>query len=286
MSEIEEIDGFKVFEGDTLIIDDKRIQGCMEFFEKKNLKKIWISRFHGYLHHDIEFLKSYSFLKQVILNGPFDITGLYYLSNLEYLSYNNLDKSSVLDLKHFKKILTIYVDLKSTVINLDSLVIVKVIRLFNYSCKEKNFRHISNLKNLESLYISISDIESLTGIENLIKLKNIEFHYLKNLTNIAQLKYLHNTLESLIIGNAKKIEDFDSVKELKKLETLGFSKCGSIPSISFLKDMPKLSDFRFVDTAIEDGNLYPLVRLKFAGFMNKRYYSHTYEELALLHGHS
>lgn len=49
--------------------------------------------------------------------------------------------------------------------------------------------------------------------------------------------------------------------------------------------MPNLEDFRFVGTEILDGNLSALMRLKFAGFLNKRHYSMTYEDLAKLHGH-
>lgn len=280
---IENINGFKIFEGDTLIIDAERIHECMEFFKKRNLKKIWISRFHGYVNNSIDFLNNYSFLKEVIIKGPFEISGLYALKNLEFLSYENLNQDQVLDLGHFEKIKTCYLDLKSKVKNLNSLSEVKDIRLFHYSAKEKNLKGLNNLAKLESLYISISNIESLAGIEVFKKIRSIEFHYLRNLTHIKEVAGLSDTLEFLMFGNAKKITDFESVKSLKNLKILAFNKCSSIPSIRFIDDMPNLEDFRFVDTDVIDGDLSPLIRLKYAGFFDKKHYSITFNELAKLH---
>jgi len=281
----EEINGFKIFEGDTLIIDDKRIPECMEFLKERHLKKIWISRFYGYLDNNISFLNKYNFLKEVVINGPFEISGLYALNNLEFLSYENLRTDQVLDLSCFNKIKTCYLDLKSKVKNLNSLSEVKNIRLFHYSVKEKDLEGLNNLKSLESLYISISNIESLSGIEKFKRLKSAEFHYLRNLTRIEAIVNLTSTLEFLMFGNAKKIADFESVKSLGHLKTLAFNNCGSIPSINFIDDMPNLEDFRFVDTDILDGNLSPLIRLKYAGFFDKKHYSIPYNELVKLHGH-
>jgi len=283
---IDDIDGFKVFENDTLIIDQQKIFECMEFFKKKHLKRIWISRFHGYTDNNIDFLKDFDFLKEIKIKGPFDISGLYALNDLEFLSYENLNPSQILDLGCFTKMKTCYLDLKSKVKNLNSLTKVKDIRLFHYTVKEKDLTGLGNLKQLESLYISMSNIESLKGIEEFERLKNIEFHYLRNLTHIKEVANLSGVLEFLTFGNAKKIIDFESVTALEKLKTLGFNSCGSIPSIKFINDMPNLEDFRFMSTDVIDGDLSPLKRLRYAAFVNKKHYSMTYEDIAKLHGHT
>jgi len=284
---IEYIKDFKIFERDTLIIESEKIPECMEFFRNNNyLQKIWISRFHGYLEKDISFLKEYSYVKKIIINGPFEISGLYYLNDLEFLSYENYIKEQSLDLSYFKNIKTCYLDLSSKIKGLNSLSEVRDIRLFHYTVKEKDLTGLDNLKQLESFFISMSNIDSLTGIQEFKKLKKIEFHYLRNLLDIEAVANLSETLEFLTFGNAKKITDFESVKSLKNLKVLGFNDCGSIPSIKFINDMPNLESFRFVGTNVLDGDLSPLKRLRFAGFLNKKHYSITYEELAKLHGHT
>src|ERR1700744_4248132 len=108
---IEHIDGFEVFEGDTLIIDQYKISDCMEFFKKRRLKKIWISRFYGYTDNNIDFLKDYDFLKEIKIKAHVEISGLYALKDLEFLSYENLNPSQILDLSCFRKIKTCYLDL-------------------------------------------------------------------------------------------------------------------------------------------------------------------------------
>jgi len=280
---IEYVDGFRIFGNDTLIVDNDRILECMDFFKRNHLKKIWISRFHGYSATDIDFLTKFDFLKEIIIKGPFEISGLYALKNLEFLSYENPNPNQVLDLSYFKEIKTCYLDLKSKVRNLNSLTEVRNLRLFHYTVKEKDLTGLNSLTKLESLFISISNIESLLGIEALKKLKYIEFHYLRNLTRIEAIASLSNTLEFLMFGSAKKIVDFESTKSLKKLRTLAFNNCGSIPSIKFIDEMPKLEDFRFVDTNVLDGGLSPLIRLKYAGFFDKKHYSHTREQIKKHH---
>lgn len=41
--------------------------------------------------------------------------------------------------------------------------------------------------------------------------------------------------------------------------------CGETPTIGFLNDMPRLGEFRCVDTNVIDGDLGPLLRLKSVG---------------------
>jgi hypothetical protein len=277
---VEYVDGFKIFEGDTLIIESERIPECMKFFQSNNyLQKIWISKFHGYLKNDIAFLKDYSYIQKIIINGPFEILGLYYLSDLEFLSYENYIKDQVLDLSNFKNIKTCYLDLSSKVRGLNTLSEVKDIRLFHYTVKEKDLTGLNNLKQLESLYISMSNIESLVGIQEFKKLRSIEFYYFRNLIHIQAVANLSNTLEFLTFGNAKKITDFESVTALRKLKTLGFNNCGSIPSIKFINNMLSLEDFRFMSTDVIDGDVTPCMRLEYVAFSNKKHFSHTLEQI-------
>lgn len=77
----------------------------------------------------------------------------------------------------------------------------------------------------------------------------------------------------------KKIKNYGVVSQIKGLKILRFNDCGSIPNIRFLKEMPNLEDFRFVDTNVLDGDLTPCFGLKSVGFFKKKHYSHTPGEL-------
>ena len=52
------------------------------------------------------------------------------------------------------------------------------------------------------------------------------------------------------------------------------TKCGEIPALAFLNKLMELESFSFLGTDIIDGDLTPCLRLKFAGFLDKRHHSH------------
>jgi hypothetical protein len=77
------------------------------------------------------------------------------------------------------------------------------------------------------------------------------------------------------------------VARMKTLRVLRLNECGEIPSLALLDELPALEEFRFVDTNIADGDLRPVLRLKRVGFLRKKHYSHTPEEVdAIIRGNS
>jgi protein phosphatase 1 regulatory subunit 7 len=72
------------------------------------------------------------------------------------------------------------------------------------------------------------------------------------------------------------------VGTLKTLRILRLLACGSLPSLKFLRNLPKLEDFSFVGTHVTDGDLLPLLGLKWAGFSNKKHHSHTRKQIDAL----
>ena len=75
------------------------------------------------------------------------------------------------------------------------------------------------------------------------------------------------------------MKNHDYLCYLTDLETLILSGCGNIQNLQFIKELPKLKHFSFVDSTIVDGNLEPCVGIDFVGFNNKRHYSHKFNEL-------
>ncbi len=93
--------------------------------------------------------------------------------------------------------------------------------------------------------------------------------------NILQLP----ELEVLDVEKCRRLRGHDVVRSLNNLRVLRFNDCGEIPNLKFIEEMPKLEEFRFVNTNVLDGNLEPLFRLKRVGFLPTKHYSHTPQEL-------
>jgi hypothetical protein len=60
---------------------------------------------------------------------------------------------------------------------------------------------------------------------------------------------------------------------------LRFNHCGETPNVKPIESMAALEEFCFVNTNVADGDLRPLLRLRSVGFLPKKHYSHTPEEI-------
>lgn len=103
-------------------------------------------------------------------------------------------------------------------------------------------------------------------------------HSCIKLENDLGLSVLEDTLEFLQINTSKKLQSVDEISRLKNLKTLRLNNCGTLKNLDFLKELPDLIDFRFVDTNVLDGDLSPIIEhpaLRSVGFLNKRHYNYT-----------
>ncbi|MEI7767715.1 MAG: hypothetical protein WCJ97_09800 [Phycisphaerae bacterium] len=265
-------------------IESDRINDCMEYYKKHGLSHIAISSAMGYALRDIDFLQDYPCIQGVILSSVrnIDISGLAILKKLEYLSIS--DNVQPLDLSVFPSLKVLRAQWHPQ-LKLPEGGTLHDVWLHGYRPIAKNLSELVWMANLENLSIIQSPIQSLVGIEKFKSLRRIELSYCTKLVDIGPITGLiDGNLETIECNSCRKIADHSAVKELPRLRVLRFNHCGEIPSLDFINAMPTLEEFRFVGTNISDGNLTPLLRLKRVGFMRKKHYSHTPEEIQQLLG--
>jgi hypothetical protein len=148
--------------------------------------------------------------------------------------------------------------------------------VWHYKFKGISIELFPDSEKLRYLELDWANINDLVGINKFKNLKRLELHYCTKLENDFGISSLGNTLEFLHINQSKKLILSNELFELKKLKVLLLNSCGNIDNLSFLKFLPDLIDFRFVDTNIIDGNLTPIIehpKIKTVGFKNKRHYN-------------
>jgi hypothetical protein len=149
--------------------------------------------------------------------------------------------------------------------------------------RPKKYHDLSRFKaidKLEHLHIALSNIKTLKGIEALHVLRELALSYCRSLEDISELSENTATLQELQIDRCKKARNLEMMlKKLKQLRKIILSHCRDLPSLKFVKQLPKLEFLSFVDTNVLDGDITPCLNLKFVGFMNKRHFSHTFEEV-------
>lgn len=153
----------------------------------------------------------------------------------------------------------------------------KYLIIWHHQNKDKDFENLPDIEDLEYLEINWSSSTSLKGLSKYKSLKRLELHYCTKVESLDGIENLNQDIEYIHINQSKKLKGHERVTQLKELRTLCFNDCGVIENLSFLKDLPFLQDFRFVNTNIADGNLMPLINhptITHAGFLNKKHYSH------------
>ena len=154
---------------------------------------------------------------------------------------------------------------------------MRSMRLTHYD--KDSFADFAQFDNLDTLELSFSKIQTLSGCSHLSKLQCLYLKYNRKLLDISDLKYVRHTLKALRIENCPNINDFSVLELLGNLELLELSGSNVIPSLSFVRKMPKLKTLVFSVT-VQDGDLSVCDNLSWAySEKNKKHYNRKDEEL-------
>lgn len=149
--------------------------------------------------------------------------------------------------------------------------------IWHHATKEKDFNNLPDIPDLEYLEINWSGSTSLKGLSKYQKLKRLELHCCIKLETLDGIENVNKGIEHIHVNQSKKLKGHERIVQLKSLRILCFNDCGAVDNLDFIQGLPNLTDFRFVNTNVINGDLMPLIthsKIKNAGFLNKRHYSH------------
>lgn len=175
-----------------------------------------------------------------------------------------------------------YLNLKEEKMASGTLSEVEYLTLWHYKSKLRNFEELPHIEKLLYLELNWSNQHHFLGAERFPALKRLELHYCTKLISDQGISSLASTLEHLHINQSKKFELTDELLSLKNLRVLRLNACAELPNLDFLKQFPRLIDFRFVDTKVSDGDLTPILEhptIRSTGTLDKRHYNMRYKEL-------
>lgn len=179
-----------------------------------------------------------------------------YKTSIDYTRLRNLREVSIAGLGHE---------------NYEKLSLLEV--LWISKCKNhRDFREISCSTQLQDITLMQCSLRSLDGIEKHSHLHSVALWHNRSLTDISALKKMGNTLRVLDIEGCPKISDFTFLAALVNLEHLRLYGSNSLPSMAFLKEMPKLKTFTFTMN-IEDGDLTLCKNIPYASCKNRKHFN-------------
>lgn len=273
---------------DGILIENLELQRLIDYINEKNIRKAFIQGMS-----DFEFLRQCPSLEhlKIELQLPFREYGelqargknlikkynlecLYELPGLKSINLYNHEMPDIkpelqLDLKRIAG-LQKYAGDYAFISNTDNISL-KCLWLNDY--KKRNFHDFTELKNLETIKLITSKLESLDGCEALSRLQCLYLYYNRTLKDIHALGAVRNSLKALRIENCPKIEDFSVLGELENLELLDLHGKNVLPSLDFIKKMKNLKTFLF-NMPVLDGDLSPCLNLSYVySVVDRRHYN-------------
>jgi hypothetical protein len=262
----------------TLWVDSERIGESVAHYRTHSIDCLGVNPQRGFRLADLTFLTEFPDITDLTIVSPascdFDLQPIRCLGSLRSLT---VSAPTALSLGEFENLETARIG-SHPGLSLIGCKRLKVLSLGAYRPKSRDLRELPPLPELRELELTRPGITSLEGISKHPLLRQLEVAYGGRLEKLSGLELLKE-FTALHLYSCKRVQGIEQLASLTGLRSLRLNSCGSIPSIGFLSGMSALEEFRFVNTNIEDGDLRPLLRLKWVGFLAKKGYSHTPEQL-------
>lgn len=270
------IDGicFDSFKGElqAVVLSGNNIDEELNAMREHGLKRVVLNRyFCGDRINDLDFLKDYPEVQDVRMsNEDFDCKGLLYLKDLESLciSGNHFSDYSI-----FPSLKVLSVSQKKPF-----LLPNKLEALYLYGCKmkEKGLDAFKFPDTLKDLSCRRSDLQNLHSLPPTLEI--LDLGLVRPLTSLEGLESCAKSLKNLEIEYSPHIKDFSALEKCTNMEKLLLLNCGQIPSIGFVRNMPKLKHFAFSRSYVVDNDLSPLKSIPSVAFTNHKNYNYKLKD--------
>ncbi|MCI1188820.1 hypothetical protein MON38_15455 [Hymenobacter sp. DH14] len=264
-------DGFD----DSLLVDSGKMDATLDYIKTHRAAKLELNGSWGFKLEDLRFLDGVEHLVKGldVVENRLNLVGIEKLKNLKYLRLTD-ELNQPVKFDEFQQL--DYCTLDWNQVYSEAIFPASITQLQIGAYKPKfgfNQESLDNLRNITKIKLiqaAISDLFLLNHCGSLIR---VDIAYCRSLTDVSALAKHANSLIRLDIENCKKIADFSPFDELIKLQWLNLCGCKSVPSLSFLRNLPEISHCVFYDTVIEDGDLSYLKGIDQVAFNNKAHYS-------------
>ena len=240
-----------------------------------------LSESAGWKETNLDFLSSLKELRslEIYSQGITDLEPVARLHALEMIGLYCPYKKNF-DFSAFKQLKTLLLNWRSGAETLARCNSLQLLNVINYPLE--NLQHLSQLSGLKTLKVTSSKLKTLEGVEFLSDLLHLDLY---RCTQLAALTGIESnpSLLTLHIDCCKKIVDLRPLQSVSTLQEISLEDCGTLDSLAPLKSLHSLRKLFFVGTtAIADGDISlfkSLPMLRAMGFMNRKGYSHTREQI-------
>jgi Leucine-rich repeat (LRR) protein len=244
------------------------------FLAEQNCSDVVLNETYGMGQHELDLALACTSIKSLsIVLKSASLVGLAANRSIERVYFGG-QLVRQCDFSEAKQIRHLDITWQEGVIGLERMDGLQELRLTGFAEARLDLRQLFFLKVLALVQ---PRLESLDFLQAFTRLQHLEVSYPKALRSLAGLSAVAESLEELDLDHVSNAESYpDSIGELRLLKTLRLTKCHPLSDIEFIRELPCLESFAFVDTKVLSGDLTPCLELKYVGFLENKKYNCTW----------
>ena len=168
----------------------------------------------GFRENNLDFLPSMPALEQVWFweISLKDVEGLYALKNLRRFGIH--EKRVAIDFSQFPELEEVVWHPRGKDCGLEQLLKLRNLDLWRFKPKEKSYKALRLPQGVEKLEVNWSNPADLDGFPYLPRLRELQFHYCRNLASIDRIAEFAPNLRKLVVTRCANLVEFESVHDL------------------------------------------------------------------------
>jgi len=196
--------------------------------------------------------------------------------DMDALEYLTLGAARPLDLRRLRSLRHLKADFSKAMRLPESWPCLETCSWSGCSPRSGDLTFMGSAPRLSKLELVEGSIRSLRGVQDM-PLRELDLYGLRSLWS---LDGLGPEVELVKLEKCSAIPDFSPLGRCSALQTLVLADCGDVPSLRFIRSLPKLRRVvLFGDTRIVDGDLHPLVGIPEVRMKDRRGYNLSVEEI-------
>jgi len=121
-----------------------------------------------------------------------------------------------------------------------------------------DFSRVANPKAAVRVEIAFCNLTSLSGIQRLSRIQDLQIHYCRSLTDISEIGELTH-LKRINLYSLPNVQRQFSVEQLNRLEDLTYNGVKQLGTIRGIESLPKLTYLGLSQVKVFDGDYAPIV---------------------------
>ena len=198
----------------SLGIESRMVDACIAEIQRRDIRGVFGSSYFGFREETLDFLELVPAIEQVWFwdIDLKDIDGLYALGRLRYFGIH--ERRASIDFSRFPALHSMVWHPRTKDSGVEYLRCLSQLHLWRFKPKSKSYESLQLPQSIEKLEVNWSSPSDLQGFPTLPNLRELQFHYCRNLVSLDGIADFAPNLRKLIVTRCPNLVSYASVNDL------------------------------------------------------------------------